>query len=374
MNLIRMMVAAGLLLLYGWPQTRRARAARAADVDAAATRAMKAFAVPGIAVGIVKDGHLVFARGYGVRAVGQAAAVDPDTMFAIGSNTKAFTSAALAILVDEGKLRWDDRVIDYLPDFRMWDPYVTREFTIRDVLTHRSGLGLGAGDLMFVTPTDFTRRDIIHGLRYLKPASSFRSQFAYDNLMYAVAGQVVEAASGQSWEDFVTQRIFAPLHMDGCAVSRDRLHGDNVAAPHLAEEGTMHTIPPSGSNRGGAGRLDLLQRQRHGEVGRNATGGESVAQTSGEPDTLYRLLGRGRGARKGVEGRRVRAGCKQACEQQPGKHQAEGGGQQLRCMQVAVICWLRYSSIDVWGNWATTLCLPCWCPGGTFSRACSRPS
>ena len=245
MSSIRTLVAAGVLLLRMVAADAAARdEARAADVDAAATRAMKAFAVPGIAVGIVKDGRLVFARGYGVRALGQSAAVDSDTLFAIGSNTKAFTSAALAILVDEGKLRWDDRVIDYLPDFRMWDPYVTREFTIRDVLTHRSGLGLGAGDLMFVTPTDFTRRDIIHGLRYLKPASSFRSQFAYDNLMYAVAGQVIEAASGQSWEDFVTQRIFAPLHMDGCAVSRDRLHGNNVAAPHLAEGGPVHTIPP----------------------------------------------------------------------------------------------------------------------------------
>jgi CubicO group peptidase (beta-lactamase class C family) len=221
------------------------RALSAAEVDSLATRTMKEFAVPGIAIGVVKDGGLVFARGYGVRNTGEPGAVDADTVFAIGSNTKAFTTAALAILVDEGKLKWDDRVIDHLPDFRMWDPYVTREFTIRDLLTHRSGLGLGAGDMMFVTPTDFTRRDLTHALRYLKPASSFRSRFAYDNVLYGVAGDVVQAVSGQSWEDFVTQRIFAPLHMSGCAVSRERLPKTvHTAAPHLSEDGAVHAITP----------------------------------------------------------------------------------------------------------------------------------
>jgi CubicO group peptidase (beta-lactamase class C family) len=221
------------------------RAPSPPEIDSVARRAMKEFSVPGLAVGIVKDGQLVFARGYGVRAVGETGAVDADTVFAVGSNTKAFTTAAIAILVDEGKLKWDDRVIDHLPDFRMWDPYVTREFTIRDLLTHRSGLGLGAGDMMFVTPTDFTRRDLTHALRYLKPASSFRSRFAYDNLLYGVAGDVIEAVSGQSWEDFVTQRIFAPLHMSGCAVSRERLpHTASIAAPHLGEGAAVHAITP----------------------------------------------------------------------------------------------------------------------------------
>ena len=221
------------------------RALSPAEIDALAGRAMKEFAVPGMAIGIVKDGKLVFARGYGVRSVAGAGAVDADTVFAVGSNTKAFTTAALAILVDEGKLKWDDRVIDHLPEFRMWDPYVTREFTIRDLLTHRSGLGLGAGDMMFVTPTDFTRHDLTHALRYLKPASSFRSRFAYDNMLYGVAGDVIEAVTGQSWEDFVTQRILAPLHMNHCAVSRGRLPATaGIAAPHLAEGGAVHAITP----------------------------------------------------------------------------------------------------------------------------------
>lgn len=214
-------------------------------IDRVVARTMAEYSVPGIAVGIVKDGKLVFAKGYGVRELGQPAKVDPDTIFAIGSNTKAFTTAALAMLVDSGKLRWDDRVIDYLPDFRMWDPYVTREFTIRDLVTHRSGLGLGAGDLLFVTPTDFTRHDIVRALRHLKPVSSFRSEFAYDNLLYVVAGEVVAAASGQSWDDFVTARILKPLHMDACAVATGRLADrSNVAAPHVLVEGRLTQIPP----------------------------------------------------------------------------------------------------------------------------------
>ncbi|MBS0393352.1 MAG: serine hydrolase [Proteobacteria bacterium] len=216
----------------------------AAEVDAVVSRTMREFSVPGIAVGIVKDGRLVYARGQGVRRVGDAARVDADTVFAIGSNTKAFTAAVLATLVDEGKIHWDDRVIDYLPDFRLWDPYVTREFTIRDLLTHRSGLGLGAGDLLFVPKTDFSRRDVIRALRYLKPVSSFRSEFAYDNLLYMVAGELAAAASGSSWEDLVSARILGPLAMTGCAVSSERLSDHrNVASPHILSNGAPSPVP-----------------------------------------------------------------------------------------------------------------------------------
>jgi CubicO group peptidase (beta-lactamase class C family) len=214
-----------------------------AEIDRLAERALKEFSVPGIAVAIVKDGRVVLAKGYGVRELGKPDPVDARTLFAIGSNTKEFTAASLAILVDEGKLHWDDRVIDYLPDFRMWDPYVTREFTIRDLLTHRSGLGIGAGDLMFVTATDFTRADLLRALRFLKPASSFRSRFAYDNLLYVIAGQVVAAVSGQPWEDFVTARILKPLRMDACAADDTRLADrSNMAAPHLVVNGKLTRI------------------------------------------------------------------------------------------------------------------------------------
>ena len=229
-----------------------------ARIDATVARAMQAFNVPGMAVGIVQDGKLIYAKGYGVREFGKPGAVDPDTLFQIGSNTKAFTAAALAILVDAGKLHWDDKVTDHLPDFQMYDPYVTREFTIRDLLTHRSGLGLGAGDLMFYPTTDFTRAQIIHGLRYLKPVSSFRSQFAYDNLLYMVAGELIPAITGQSWEQFIQQYILSPLQMKGCAATHDLIENrDNVAAPHAMVDGKLTPIPVEDLTVvGGAGTIN----------------------------------------------------------------------------------------------------------------------
>ena len=243
-RLSMILVLAALPWLATWGRSQSALPISPAAIDATVTRAMKAFQVPGMAVGIIKDGKLVYAKGYGVRELGKPAQVDADTLFQIGSNTKAFTTAALAMLVDEGKIHWDDRVIDYLPQFRMYDPYVTREFRIRDLLTHRSGLGLGAGDLMFFPATDFTRDEIIHGLRYLKPVSGFRSKFDYDNLLYMVAGQIIPAVTGKSWEDFVTQRILDPLQMRPCAATYDRIpdHSD-VAAPHVVVKGELKAIP-----------------------------------------------------------------------------------------------------------------------------------
>ncbi|MDQ2793567.1 MAG: beta-lactamase family protein, partial [Bacteroidota bacterium] len=156
-----------------------------AAVDAVVARALKELNVPGIAVAVVKDGQMVLAKGYGVSSLATKAPMDANTLFGIASNSKAFTAAALGLLVDEGKLRWDDKVTDYIPEFKMYDPYVTAEFTVRDLLTHRSGLGLGAGDLMFFPDSsDFTVTDVIHNLRYFKPVSSFRSKFDYDNNLY----------------------------------------------------------------------------------------------------------------------------------------------------------------------------------------------
>jgi CubicO group peptidase (beta-lactamase class C family) len=238
-----LLVLAGLLPL-SIPAWAAAPPITPAQIDQTVSRAMEIFSVPGLAVGIVKDGELVFAKGYGVRELGQPAKVDPDTLFAIGSITKAFTTASLAMLVDEGKLGWDDRVIDHLPDFRLYDPYVTYEFTVRDLLTHRSGLGLGAGDLLFVPSTDFSREQVIHALRYLKPVSSFRSRYAYDNLLYVVAGQIIPAVTNMSWEDFVTQRILRPLHMEPCAVNaKSETDRSNVAARHAKVDGRVTVVP-----------------------------------------------------------------------------------------------------------------------------------
>jgi CubicO group peptidase (beta-lactamase class C family) len=227
-------------------------------IDRTVARAMREFQVPGMAVGIVKDGKLVYAKGYGVREQGKPERVDADTLFQIGSNTKAFTAAALAILVDEGKIHWDDKVVDHLPQFRLYDPYVTREFMIRDLLTHRSGLGLGAGDLMFYPETDFTRAEIIHGLRYLKPASSFRAKFDYDNVLYMVAGEIIPAVTGKSWEDFTRERILEPLQMQACTANYESIkdRGD-VASPHVVIDGKPTPIPVTSLNTvGPAGTIN----------------------------------------------------------------------------------------------------------------------
>ncbi len=210
-----------------------AAAAPPKNFDAHVEATMKASDVPGATIAIVENGKVTHARGYGIKGLGSPDPVDADTLFQIGSTTKAFTATALAILVEDGKLRWDDRVIDHLPDFRMYDAWVTREITVRDLLVHRSGLGRGQGDLMFVPSTNISRADLVRRIRFLKPATSFRSGFAYDNVLYAVAGQVVEAVSGKSWEDFVEERILAPAGMKAAVTNDlDRLARANRAYPH----------------------------------------------------------------------------------------------------------------------------------------------
>jgi CubicO group peptidase (beta-lactamase class C family) len=213
-------------------------------VDRVVERARKEFDVPGIAVAIVKDGDVVLAKGYGLRKQGEAAPVTARSLFRIASNTKAFTTAALAMLVDEHKIRWDDPVVQHMPGFQMYDPYVTREMTIRDLLTHRSGLGLGAGDLMFFPPGDLGRDEIIKRLRFIKPATSFRSAYAYDNLLYIAAGQLIPAITGKSWDDFVRDRIFQPLGMTNTFTDVGALtNGKDVATPHNALSGKLEALP-----------------------------------------------------------------------------------------------------------------------------------
>jgi CubicO group peptidase (beta-lactamase class C family) len=215
-----------------------------AQIDSLTELTLKTFDVPGIAVGVIKDGKLIHAKGYGVKSLRTMQKVDENTLFGIASNSKAFTSAALGMLVDEGKLKWDDKVTDYIPEFKMYDPYVTEAFTIRDLLTHRSGLGLGAGDLMmFPDSNNFTKKDIIHNLRYLKAVSSFRTKYDYDNNLYIVAGEVVARVSGKSWEDFIEQRIMQPLGMMTSKASVNRLNNrNNIVMPHAPVNGKVTTI------------------------------------------------------------------------------------------------------------------------------------
>jgi CubicO group peptidase (beta-lactamase class C family) len=214
------------------------------QIDSLTELVLKTFNVPGIAVGVVKDGKLIHAKGYGVSNINTGKKVDENTLFGIASNSKAMTAAALGILVEEGKIKWDDRVTDYIPEFKMYDPYVTDAFTIRDLLTHRSGLGLGAGDLMmFPDGSDFTKKDIIHNLRYLKPVSAFRTKYDYDNNLYIVAGEVVARASGKSWEDFVEQRLMRPLGMTKTAASLYRLKDKtNAVRPHAPVDGKLQVL------------------------------------------------------------------------------------------------------------------------------------
>ncbi|MGV9003604.1 serine hydrolase [Flavobacterium sp.] len=215
------------------------------ELDELVQNTMKTFNVPGIAVGIIKDGKLVLAKGYGVSSIKTKQKVDANTLFGIASNSKAFTASALAILVDEGKIKWDDKVTQYLPDFKMYNDYVTKEFTIRDLLTHRSGLGLGAGDLM-IWPDghDFTPKDIVKNIQFLKPVSGFRAQYDYDNLLYVIAGEVIAKVSGKSWCDFVEDRLMKPLGMKNSASSWNRLKDTtNVIVPHVPTNGKLEIVP-----------------------------------------------------------------------------------------------------------------------------------
>jgi len=216
-------------------------------IDSLVERARKNFDVPGIAVAVIKDGKLIHSKGYGVRSLNTGAPVDENTLFGIASNSKAFTAFALCILVDEGRISWDDKVRKWIPEFKLYDPYVTEEFTIRDLLTHRSGMGLGAGDLMlFPDSSNFGLHDIIYNLQYLKPVSSFRTKFDYDNNLYIVAGEVVKRVSGISWDEFVESRIMQPIGMNHSAGSFDRLKDkSDVIDGHAVVDGKVQVIDRS---------------------------------------------------------------------------------------------------------------------------------
>jgi len=212
------------------------------EVDQLVEKAMGKFNVAGLAVAIVKDGKIVHSKGYGVKSIITKEPVSGHTNFQIASNTKAFTTAALAILVEEGKLSWNDKVKVYLPEFKMYNDYVTENFNIQDLLTHRSGLGLGAGDLMhFPDGSDFTIKDVMSCFQYFQPVSAIRTHFDYDNLLYLLAGEVIARVSGMSWEAFVKSRILEPLQMNRSYSSMSGMN-DNLSTSHSTGTGTIRTI------------------------------------------------------------------------------------------------------------------------------------
>jgi CubicO group peptidase (beta-lactamase class C family) len=210
-----------------------------------AEQSLDAFNIPGLAVVAVKDGEVVLAEGFGVRDIESQQPVTPTTLFGIASHTKAFTAAAMATLVEQGKVGWDDKVIEHLPGFKLANPYITRELTIRDLLSHRSGLGLGAGDLMIWPNTDKTTDDVIAGLANVPIEHGFRERFDYNNLMFVTAGEVISEVSGVPYHQYVEQTLFEPMQMDESTIGFSRIDAsyDNVAVGTIEMDGELHRFP-----------------------------------------------------------------------------------------------------------------------------------
>lgn len=214
----------------------------AADVDHLVDRTRAAFHVPGVAIALIRDGKVIYRKGYGVRRAGDPATVDPQTRFAIGSNTKSFTTAALSILVHEGKLGWDDPVWQHMPEFQLADPTLTRAFVVTDLLTHHSGMEIGAGDLMLFERAQFTRDEVVDRLRYMPFTAPFRLHYAYNNLLYVTAGKLIEDVTHQRWEDFIQNRIMTPAGITACtAAPQAPQPGDNRATGHGVAD--HHAVP-----------------------------------------------------------------------------------------------------------------------------------
>lgn len=212
-------------------------------IDSLVADALVKFKVAGVSLAVVKDGKLIHSKGYGVADINTKKPVNENTNFQIASNSKAFTTAALAILEEEGKIKWTDKVKDHIPEFKMYNDYVTGNFNIQDLLTHRSGLGLGVGDLMFFPDgSNFTIKDVVTSFQHFKPVSAFRTKFDYDNLLYIVAGEVIARAGGMSYEAFVQKRIIEPLQMNNSFVGSLLKDKSNMASPHSSESGTIKTI------------------------------------------------------------------------------------------------------------------------------------
>jgi CubicO group peptidase (beta-lactamase class C family) len=282
-RLFRLTLVFALLLLTSLSGLAQAQATdvRLKEIDEYAIKAMRDWKVPGFAMAIVKDDKVIFAKGYGVRELGKPAPVDERTLFAIASNSKAFTAASIGILVDEGKLKWDDPVTKYLPEFQLYDPYVTRELTLRDLLSHRSGLATFAGDLLWYE-SNYERKEILRRLRYLKPTSSFRSRFGYQNILFLAAGEVVAAVTGKSWDEFVRERFFIPLGMSSTVTSiRAFKPGDNVATPHNELNDKIRVIRYSlvdGVGPAGAINSNVLEMAEwlRLQLGRGVYGGKRI--------------------------------------------------------------------------------------------------
>jgi CubicO group peptidase (beta-lactamase class C family) len=268
-------------------------------LDEQIVKALHDFDVPGLALAVVKDDKVILARGYGVRKLGEKDAVTEQTLFAIGSCSKAFTAAALGLLVDEGKLKWDDPAAKYLPALQLFDPYVSRELTVRDLLCHRSGLE--RFDLLWYGSA-LTRDEVLQKMRLAKPSTSFRSKFGYQNIMFLAAGQIVPSATGKSWDEFVRQRLFTPLGMKASNTSVTALSRyDDVAAPHEKVEDKLEPVPwrnidniaPAGSINSSVADMTNWVRLHlnDGKVGKETLLTSAVVEEMRTPQTVIPLAG-----------------------------------------------------------------------------------
>jgi CubicO group peptidase (beta-lactamase class C family) len=262
-------------------------------------RALRDWEVPGLALAVVRGDSVIYARGFGVREVGKPDRVDERTLFAIGSASKAFTAAAVGVLVDEGKVRWDDKVTEHLPSFRLFDSYVTREMTLRDLLTHRSGLA--RGDQVWYGGA-YDRAEIVRRVRHLQPSWSFRSTFGYQNIMYLTAGEVIETRSGGTWDAFIKDRFFVPLGMSESSTSTNELRGKpNVATPHAKLDGAVRrvawrnidNVAPAGSINSNVFEMAQWVRLHlsDGKIGERRVFSDSVAREVRTPQMPIRAEG-----------------------------------------------------------------------------------
>lgn len=286
-----------LLALLLVPRVAQAQAAPLTGLDAYVEAAMRDWSVPGLAISVVRNDSVIFARGYGTTELGGGQPVDENTLFAIASTSKAFTAGALGMLVDEGKVRWDERVTAYLPGFELHDPYVTREITVRDLLTHR--VGIARSDNIWIA-APFDRAEILRRARYLPQVDGFREKYGYNNVMFITAGEVVGAVSGQGWDDFISRRIFQPLGMTRsttrAAVVETR---GNVASSHTEVDGEVLAVPRRNyDNIGGAGAIFSSSRDMAQWVRLHLAGGmwngqrllsDSVLAEMYTPQTVIRI-------------------------------------------------------------------------------------
>ncbi len=241
-RLIRLIRLTLLPAFLASPATAQHGPSPLAGLDTYVERAMREWNVPGVAIAVVRNDSVIYSRGFGVRELGKPDPVTPNTLFAIGSNTKSFTAAAIGMLVDDRTVRWDDKVTRYLPGFELHDPYVTRELTLRDVLSHRAGLGR-RGDWLWIA-AQYPRAEILRRIRFLEPNAGFRTELGYQNVMFLAAGEAAGAAAGMSWDDLITSRILTPLGMSTSSTTvRDLPNRPDVATPHGLRDSVLRPIP-----------------------------------------------------------------------------------------------------------------------------------